>query len=181
MGKTSRLVGSVLLLLAAFMVAPANAEASGPKGTTKTTVSGAWQGTPSLFPTGGGDVPTCQGVTYTALASLMGSFSGVWDEESMTASCDPGQLPNHLRYHVTGVGTMTGAYFGDHSQGTLTWTGHWDGDMVSGESIGVFEITGGSGDRTFGCSSGRLTFAGYTTLVTSFGGYSGTWVHNCRK
>jgi hypothetical protein len=179
--KTSRVAGAVVLLVAAFMVVTPDARASVRKGTTDTWVAGAWQATPSLFLTGGGDIPNCRDVTYTALATLMGSFSGVWKEKSMTATCDATQLPKHFRYHTSGEGTMTGVHFGDQSHGTLTWTGHWDGDMISGESTGVFDITGGGGDATFKCSSGRLTFAGYTGAITSFGGYSGSWVHGCAK
>jgi hypothetical protein len=177
------LVGAVILLVAAFMVVTPDAKASARKGTTETWVAGAWQATPSLFLTGAGDLPSgaCRGVPYTALATLMGSFSGTWLEKSMTASCDTTQLPKHLRYHSSGKGTLSGVYFGDLSHGTLTWTGHWDGDMISGESTGVFEITGGGGDATFRCSSGHLTFAGYTTAPTSFGGWSGSWVHGCPK
>lgn len=161
---------------------PATPTQSREPGKTRTSVAGSWQATPSAIFTGVTEVEDCQ-LSYTALASLMGSFTGTWHEESMTTSCDTSYLPEHLYYHASGVGTLTGVASGNHSRGSLTWTGTWDGDAISGESTGRFFITGGSGDPTFGCSSGRLTFDGSLVAAeaTGFGGYSGSWVHGCRK
>ncbi|HUQ63285.1 MAG TPA: hypothetical protein VM121_06010 [Acidimicrobiales bacterium] len=187
--RTWRRISAAAAIAAALVVAaPADAAptragtAQANNARTTTWVAGAWQATPSLVPTGLGDLQACKDIPFMAFASLKGAFAGTWTEQSMKVEfCDTSQMPNHLYYRVSGVGTLKGLYLGDHTRGSLTWAGAWEGDAISGESTGRFDITDGRGDPTFKCSSGRLTFAGFTNFVTSFGGYSGAWAHGCGK
>jgi hypothetical protein len=165
-------LGTVLLLLCFTLGAPAVA-ASG-KGGTTTTVAGAWQVTPAFIPTGWAAPPPACDVTSQQLGTLKGAFVGVWHEVSMRALCDFSKLPISLTYRISGTGTFEGIYFHDQSRVSLTWTGFWTGDAISGQSIGVFDFKSSDG-CTF-----RLTFDGYVSFHTSFGGYNGKWVRGCR-
>jgi hypothetical protein len=93
----------------------------------------------------------------------------------MRGVCDLSKLPNSLTYRNSGTGTFEGIYFHDHSRVSFTWTGSWTGDAVSGQSIGVFDVKSSDG-CTF-----RLTFDGYVSVDTSFGGYNGKWIRGCRS
>lgn len=98
----------------------------------------------------------------------------------MTARCDARDLPNSMNVTNTGTGTLGVIYWRDKSRGSFTWKGTWTVDVVSGASRGVFDATSAGGDPTFGCSTLHLTFDGYLTLATAFGGYTGKWIHGCR-
>ncbi len=155
------------------------AGASTTKGATSTVIAGAWQANPSLFVTGG-DPQNCR-VKSQAIATLHGALNGIWHEKDMSTSCDQSKLPLSLPYRNSGTGTFDGVFFGDQSQGSFTWKGTWTGDAISGQSIGVFDITSARGDPTWGCTTLRLAFDGYVNFATSVGGYHGTWIHGCKK
>ena len=156
------------------------AGASTVKTTEATPVAGGWQATPSFTVPTGGDPAACQ-LSYQALATFNGAFNGVWHEVSMTATCDKSKLPDSLPYRAAGSGTFDGVYFGDKSRGSFSWSGAWTGDAISGQATGVFDITSSSGDPTWRCSSLHLTFDGYVSFATSFGGYRGIWYHGCKS
>ncbi len=107
---------------------------------------------------------------------MNGSLTGEWEWDQPKANVN--FVTGNFR--STGTGTFTGMYLGDRSKGTLTWRETWTGNVFTGAAWGVFDVTGGDGDPTFRCSSGRLVTPGYIALVaTSYGGYSGTWLHGC--
>jgi hypothetical protein len=77
------------------------------------------------------------------------------------------------------IDTFTGSYLPDRSTGTLTLHETVDWNLLTGAGLIVGDIVSGSGDPTFGCSSGHITLPFYGNPAAAFGGYDGTWTHGC--
>jgi len=175
-----RRIGVVLACLVIWGLPPGStAGATAAKGTTTTIVAGGWEATPAIPVITGGDPRKCV-FTSQAPATLHGAFDGVWHEVAMTARCDTSKLPNSMPVTNSGTGTLDVIYARDHSRGSFAWKGTWTLEFISGQIQGVFDITSASGDPTFRCSTLHLTFDGYITNATAFGGYTGKWIHGCR-
>ncbi|HVE93994.1 MAG TPA: hypothetical protein VNB24_03665 [Acidimicrobiales bacterium] len=145
--------------------------ASSSTGTTTTQVAGGWQGTPPVVPLSANPDGTFTAVgDYTLNGTLVGTMTF-----EMSGRFDPATG----NWDANSVDVFRGVYLGDNSQGTLTWKVHTWGNFITGANWAEVEIVGGSGDPTFQCSSGRITWDGFANPAASFGGYSGTWVHGC--
>jgi len=168
---------AALLLLYPMPARSASKHEAARRGDTVTRIAGGWQATPTAVPTSASADPdlTRFDLTDVGVATLNGSWTGlVTEDQRVTLDPTTGAV------HAVGTGSFTGMYLGDHSTGTVAWTETWTGNVFTGAFWGVFNITGGDGDPTFRCSSGRITLDGYVAgPVTSYGGYHGKWIHGC--
>jgi len=167
-----RIVATVIVLLALGAgVAPAGAAGDRP-GASVSTVRGSWA-----------QVVNC---LFTRYDPSTGDFACVG------GSTWQGSWTGLTHYDVKGVhdmktgdmrGTITetfvGTYLPDRSHGTLTMAHRFTIDGATSALHIDSEITGGDGDPTFRCSSGRVVWDGLAPGETGFGGYAGTWVHGC--
>ena len=166
----SRCLLSALVLVSLLWSMPAE----GATGRTTTTVAGGWT---SLI--------NC---AFTAFDPATGKFactgSTLWDGAwtgitHYTASGVFNLTTGDVRGSIDEV--FTGVYTTDHSMGTLTFHESFTIDGATNAILITANITGSSGDATFGCSKGRVTFDGIDTPATGLGGYEGKWVHGCVK
>lgn len=175
--RSRRLVVLSAAILVAMGVVPATANSrphQPPPWTTTTTVSGGWQGTPPVVPTNLD--PNSSTISVVGQYTLHGSWTGVVDFTSSDVRVDP----TTGNYTFTTKAKFVGSWIPGKAIGTVTWREAVEGNVMTGETKAVIEITGGTGDATFHCSSGELMWVGYANPVTSFGGYTGTWRHGCR-
>ena len=163
---------------AVAVLAPPTSAAS--KGTTSTVIAGAWQATPGVGLLTGGDPQSCH-FTYEGVVTLNGAFTGVFHEIGGKVQCDRSKLPGSLPYRVVTSGTIDGVYAGDGSRGSFTFKGVGNGEAVSEQFVGDYDITSSSGDPTWRCTTLHLSFDGIANPFTSFGGYRGTWIHGCKS
>lgn len=173
-----RLGATVVAGLMVFgLLTPVGASAQNaapPPWTTKTVVTGGWQGTPPVVPTM--VEPTSSTLSMVGQYTLHGTWTGVvyFSSEDVRIDRTTGDYTFHSK------ATFAGSWVEDGSTGTVTWLESVSGNVITGETRATLEITGGSGDPPFQCSSGTLMWIGYANPVTSFGGYTGTWEHGCR-
>jgi hypothetical protein len=168
---------TALLLLYPMPARSSSKHDAARRGDIVTLIAGGWQGTPTAVPTSASADPDFTGLVLTDVAAvtLNGSWTGLLTEDQRTTF---DRTSGDVR--AVGTGSFSGMYLGDHSTGTVAWTETWTGNVFTGAFWGVFNITGGGGDATFRCSSGRITLDGYVAgPLTSYGGYHGTWIHGC--
>ena len=174
--RSRRLALMAAAIVLAVGVAPADAKSRPQetrRWTTATTVSGGWQGTPPV-------VPTSVDLT-TSTISVVGQYTlhGSWTGVVYFSSDDVRVDTTNGDYTFSTEATFAGTWVPGNAVGTVTWRETVAGNVITGETKAAIEITGGTGDATFQCSSGELMWVGYANPATSFGGYTGTWQHGC--
>lgn len=171
----TRLMVLVGCLVAAALI-PSGAGAAPQRGTTKSFIVGASQGTPAAIPT---KIDPVTGKFHVVgIQTFHGSLNGVshYDLEGVIDV-------KTFEYHASGTNVFVGMYMRDHSVGTLTWTEHWSGNFLEQTGFAVARFVTGDGDPSFQCTSGKFTqdFAFVGAVASSVGGYNGTWIHTCPK
>jgi hypothetical protein len=166
-------VAAVIAVVAAGLAMPASRALadSDPPGTTTSVVGGGWATSPCVFTSFD---PSTGDVTCVGSSAWTGSWTGITHYD-VTGNLDlvTGDFRGTL------IETFTGMYVPDKSIGTLTFV---ESFSIDGTNFAInieTDIVNSSGDPTFRCSTGHVTFDGFAPLVTGFGGYRGTWVHGC--
>jgi hypothetical protein len=151
---------------------PSPAEAA--PGRTTTTVGGGWIALVSCAPTSFD--PTTGKLTCIGSSAWDGAWTGV---THYTASAVLNLATGDIRGTIDEV--FTGVYTVNDAMGTLSFheTFHIDGATNALQLTAT--IIGSSGDPTFQCSQGRVTFDGFVPIVTGAGGYEGKWTHGCAR
>lgn len=151
---------------------PLSGNAAEPAGTV---VGGSWVNeVPCLFTS---FEPDTGSFTCTGSSTWQGSWTGVTHFEAWGVT-DP--RTGDLRATLTE--TFVGSYVADRSTGSLMFTETIIVEGATGAVLIEADIVGGSGDPTFRCSSGHVSFDGFSTPagVIAFGGWRGIWNHSCR-
>jgi hypothetical protein len=140
-----------------------------------TVVGGSWLNeVPCIFTSFDPDTGR---VTCTGSSTWQGSWTGVTRFEARGVT-DP--KTGDLRATLTE--TFVGTYLADRSTGSLMFTESITVEGATGAVLIEGDIGGGSGDPTFRCSRGHVSFDGFSTPggVLAFGGWRGVWNHGCR-
>lgn len=139
-----------------------------------TTVGGSWVNVLACVFTSFD--PATGAFTCTSSSTWEGSWTGIthFDAEGVI---DP--ATGDLRGTFTE--TFIGTHLADRSMGSLTFVESFTVEGATGAVLIEADIVRGSGDPTFGCSSGHATFDGFAAPAagSSLGGWRGTWTHGC--
>lgn len=82
---------------------------------------------------------------------------------------------------ATMTDTFTGENMEDHSHGSITLNETVVGNIITGAGIVEGDIVASSGDPTFQCARGHVTFPIYINAAGVYGGFYGNWIHGCTR